>query len=66
MNQEIKWKKKSNHGEGGIGWVLFGARVPHFLKILDWLWLYVNLDKGSQFWFRGSFSDSPGHKLRIE
>ena len=59
-------EKKSNHGEGGIGWVLFGARVPTLSRESRLALAHVNLVKGSQFWYRGSFSDSPGHNLRTE
>lgn len=53
-------EKKSNHREGGIGWVLFGARVPTLSRDSRLALAHVNLDKGSQFWYRGSFSDSQG------
>lgn len=59
-------KKKSNHGEGGIGWVLFGPHVPTLFKDSRLVWPHVNLDSGSQLWHTGHVSDVPGHKLRIE
>lgn len=56
--------EKNQHGERVVLAGLFGARVPTLSQDSRLALAHVNLDKGSQFWFRGSFSDSPRPRVK--